>query len=74
MDWANYRPARPRTADEIAGLPGCPDVVTAAAKRCISQVVHFTTLIRCDWHIGIRDREEPTSIAQRPVSGARVST
>ena len=44
MARANYRPARPRTADEIAGLPRCPDVVAAAAKRRISQVVHFTTL------------------------------
>ena len=44
MARGNYRPARPRTADEIAGLPRCPDVVVAAAKRRISQVVHFTTL------------------------------
>ena len=39
-----YRPARPRTANEVSGLPPCPEVVTAAAERGITQVVHFTTV------------------------------
>ena len=36
--------ARPRTAEEIAGLPLCPEVETEAKHRGIRQVVHFTTV------------------------------
>lgn len=38
------RSAHPRTPDEIATLPRCPEVVAAATKRGITQVVHFTTV------------------------------
>ena len=41
---APSRQARPRKADEIAGLPRRPEVVAAARERGIAQVVHFTTL------------------------------
>ena len=41
---ALYRPASPRTPEEVARLPRCPEIVDAAAKRSISQVVHFTTV------------------------------
>ena len=34
----------PRTADEIKDLPECPAIVTAAERRGINQVVHFTTV------------------------------
>ena len=44
MDKTAYRPATPRTFEEIAGLPRCPEVVAAAAQRGVSQVVHFTTV------------------------------
>ena len=37
-------PARPRRPDEIAALPRRPEVVSAAAERGITQVVHFTTV------------------------------
>lgn len=36
--------ARPRTAEEIAGLPPCPEVAAAAKQRGVTQVVHFTTV------------------------------
>lgn len=36
--------ARPRTPEEVACLPPGPDVVVAAEKRGIKDVVHFTTL------------------------------
>ena len=36
--------ARPRTPDEVANLPPCPEVVLAAEKRGIRDVVHFTTV------------------------------
>ena len=36
--------ARPRTEEEIAGLPPCPEVVTEAKQRGVTQVVHFTTV------------------------------
>ena len=39
-----YVEAQPRTAEEIAGLPRCPEVVDAAVCRGVSQVVHFTTI------------------------------
>ncbi len=41
---APYRPARPRTAKEVAHLPRCPEIVDAAKERGISEVVHFTTV------------------------------
>ena len=37
-------PARPRTPVEIARMPQRPDVVEAAGKRQITDVVHFTTM------------------------------
>ena len=36
--------AHPRTPEEIKSLPACPDVTTAAERRGITQVVHFTTM------------------------------
>lgn len=36
--------AHPRTPDEVATLPRCPEVVAAATERGITQVVHFTTV------------------------------
>ena len=36
--------ARPRTAEEIAGLLSCPEIAAAAKQRGITQVVHFTTV------------------------------
>lgn len=36
--------ARPRTIDEVAQLDPCPEVLTAAAERGITDVVHFTTI------------------------------
>lgn len=36
--------ARPRTADEVAGLPPCRDVLDAARRRGVQSVVHFTTV------------------------------
>ena len=36
--------AWPRTEGEIASLPDCPDVATAAKCRGVTQVVHFTTV------------------------------
>ena len=36
--------AYPRTAEEIASLNSCPDVLAAAKQREIKSVVHFTTL------------------------------
>ena len=44
MGDSKYVPAHPRTAEEIEALPDCPDIVTAAGRRGISQVVHFTTI------------------------------
>ena len=38
------RKAKPRTWDEVSVLPGCPEIVAAAAKRGIESVVHFTTV------------------------------
>ena len=38
------RPARPRTPDEVADLPPCPEVVRAAEERGIRDIVHFTTV------------------------------
>ena len=35
--------ARPRTADEVARLPPCQDVLDAARHRGVQSVVHFTT-------------------------------
>lgn len=36
--------ARPRTAEEVAGLPRCPDVLDAARRRGVQSIVHFTTV------------------------------
>lgn len=36
--------ARPRTTEEIAGLPPCPEVAVAAKQRGVTKVVHFTTV------------------------------
>jgi hypothetical protein len=36
--------ARPRTTDEVALLGPCPDVLTVATSRGITDVVHFTTI------------------------------
>lgn len=36
--------ARPRMAEEIAGLLFCPEVAAAAKERGVTQVVHFTTV------------------------------
>ena len=36
--------AHPRTPDEVARLPICPDVVVAATRRSVKEVLHFTTL------------------------------
>ena len=36
--------AHPRTRDDLTLLPQCPDVLTAAIDRGISDVVHFTTI------------------------------
>ena len=33
------RPARPRTPDEVADLPPCPEVVLAAEERGIRDVI-----------------------------------
>ena len=33
----------PRTPKEVAALPRCPEVADAAARRGISDIVHFTT-------------------------------
>ena len=44
MWYANYSEARPRTAEEIASLPYCPEVAVAAEQRGVTQVVHFTTV------------------------------
>ena len=38
------RTAHPRTPDEVATLPRCPEVVAAATGRGVTQVVHFTTV------------------------------
>lgn len=38
--------ARPRAAEEIAGLPPCPEVAAAAKQRGVTQVVHFTDVQR----------------------------
>lgn len=44
MTVPKYVQAQPRTAEEREGLPSCPDVATAAERRRITQVVHFTTV------------------------------
>jgi hypothetical protein len=36
--------ARPRTREDVACLAPCPDVLLAAIKRGITDVVHFTTI------------------------------
>ncbi len=36
--------ARPRAFEEVERLPRCPDVVHAARKRGVREVVHFTTI------------------------------
>ena len=36
--------ASPRTTDEVARLPLCPDVVAAATRRGVADVLHFTTV------------------------------
>ena len=36
--------ARPRTPVELANVPPCPEIVTAARQRGIQDVVHFTTV------------------------------
>ncbi len=36
--------ARPLTRDEVACLSHCPDVLTAATKRGITDIMHFTTI------------------------------
>ena len=36
--------ARPRTLEEIASLPYCSEIISAANQRKVTQVVHFTTL------------------------------
>ena len=35
--------AKPRSPDELAKLPNCPDVVAAAIDREVTEIVHFTT-------------------------------
>ena len=35
--------ARPRTTEEIARLPDCPEVLDEARRRGVEEVVHFTT-------------------------------
>ena len=37
-------PARPRSPDEIALLPACPEVIVAADERGVRNVMHFTTM------------------------------
>ena len=44
MASGRYSPARPRRAEEIDGLLGCPEVAAAAAERGITEVLHFTTV------------------------------
>ena len=34
----------PRTTEEIASLPPCPEILSAAERRGVTQIVHFTTL------------------------------
>ena len=36
--------AHPRTRNEVANLPPCPEIVRAAEERDIGDVVHFTTV------------------------------
>lgn len=35
--------AQPRTSEEIARLPDCPEVLDEARRRAVEEVVHFTT-------------------------------
>ena len=35
--------AHPRTSEEIARLPGCPEILEEAKRRGVEDVVHFTT-------------------------------
>lgn len=44
MPASGSREARPRTPEEVANLPPCPDVARAAEERGITDVVHFTTV------------------------------
>ena len=44
MREADPTAARPRTADEVAGLPPAADVLDAARRRGVQSVVHFTTV------------------------------
>ncbi len=43
MPAGNPTEAHPRTEEEVALLPDCPDVLAAAQERGITSVVHFTT-------------------------------
>lgn len=36
--------ARPRAPDEVARLPACPEVVAAARRRGVRDILHFTTV------------------------------
>lgn len=38
------REAHPRSPDEVANLPPCPEIIRAAEERGIREVVHFTTV------------------------------
>lgn len=44
MSDSRHPTARPRTAEEMASLPRCPEVVMAAKARGITDIVHFTTV------------------------------
>ena len=44
MKFGNAQTALPRTAEEVAGLSHCPEILVAAEQRGINQIVHFTTL------------------------------
>lgn len=37
-------PARPRLSEELRALPPCPEIVAAATRRGIAEVLHFTTI------------------------------
>ena len=43
MSTRNVIEAHPRTSDDVARLPQCPEVVAVAEERGIRDVVHFTT-------------------------------
>ena len=44
MQSGNPKTARPRTAEEIAGLHHRPEMLVAAEQRGVTQIVHFTTV------------------------------